>query len=45
MTLDGDAGSAYVARIADELLREPVIAGHVQKREWSVAQQAYRINP
>jgi secreted trypsin-like serine protease len=44
-TLDGDSGSAFVAQIAEELLREPVIAGRVQKREWSVAQQPYRINP
>jgi secreted trypsin-like serine protease len=44
-TLDGDAGSAFVAQIAEELLREPVIAGHVRKREWSVAQKPYRINP
>ena len=44
-TLDGDAGSAFVAQIAEELLREPVIAGRVQKREWSVAQKPYRINP
>ena len=27
------------------LLREPVIAGRVHKREWSVAQRPYRINP
>ena len=38
-------GSAFVAQIAEELLREPVIAGRVHKREWSVAQQPYRINP
>jgi hypothetical protein len=44
-TLDGDAGSAYVAQIAEELLREPVIAGRVQKREWSIAQQPYHIDP
>jgi secreted trypsin-like serine protease len=44
-TLDGDAGSTFVAQIAEELLREPVIAGRVQKREWSVAQTPYRINP
>jgi len=44
-TFDGDAGSAFVEQIADELLREPVIAGKVRKREWSVAQKSYRIDP
>jgi Domain of unknown function (DUF4384) len=45
ITLESSAGSDFVAQIADELLREPVIAGKVQKREWSVAQKPYRINP
>jgi secreted trypsin-like serine protease len=45
VTLESNAGSDFVAQIADELLREPVIAGKVQKREWSVAQKPYRINP
>jgi hypothetical protein len=40
-----DAGADFVAQIAEELLREPVIAGKVKKREWSVVQKAYRINP
>jgi hypothetical protein len=44
-TLDVDSGTALVAQIADELLREPVIAGKVRKREWSVAQTSYRIIP
>jgi secreted trypsin-like serine protease len=44
-TLDAPAGSDLVAQIAHELLREPVIAGKVQKREWSVAQRSYRIQP
>jgi secreted trypsin-like serine protease len=44
-TFHDDSGSEFVAQIADELLREPVIAGKVQKREWSVAQKPYRINP
>ena len=44
-TFDSSAGNALVAQIADELLREPVIARKVQKREWSVAQTSYRINP
>ena len=34
-----------VARMAEELLREPVVGGKPQKREWSVAQTSYRINP
>jgi hypothetical protein len=42
-TLDTAAGADLVANIAEELLREPVIAGKVQKREWSVAQKSYRI--
>jgi hypothetical protein len=44
-TFDTNAGSDFVAQIADELLREPVIAGKVQKREWSVVQRPYRIEP
>jgi secreted trypsin-like serine protease len=44
-TFDAGASSDLVAQIAEELLREPVIAGHVQKREWSLVQTPYRINP
>jgi secreted trypsin-like serine protease len=44
-TLEGSAGSDLVAQIAEELLREPVIAGKVHRREWSVAQTSYHINP
>jgi hypothetical protein len=44
-TLNAAAGGDLVAQIVEELLREPVIAGKVQKREWSVAQKSYRIAP
>ncbi|MCC6781069.1 MAG: trypsin-like serine protease [Hyphomicrobiales bacterium] len=45
-TPSGNAGGGdLVTQIADELLREPVIAGKVQAREWSVAIKPYRIDP
>jgi secreted trypsin-like serine protease len=43
-TLDISASGDLVARIAEELLREPMIAGRVQKREWSLVQTPYRIS-
>ena len=43
-TLDTSASGDLVARIAYELLREPMIAGRVQRREWSLVQTPYRIN-
>ncbi len=39
-----NAGGDLVTQIADELLRQPVIAGKVQAREWSVAIKPYRID-
>jgi secreted trypsin-like serine protease len=42
-TLEAGASGDFVAKIAEELLREPVIAGQVQKREWSLVQTPYRI--
>jgi hypothetical protein len=42
-TLDAGVSGDFVAQIAEELLREPVIAGHVQKREWSLVQTPYHI--
>jgi secreted trypsin-like serine protease len=39
------AGGDLVTQIAEELLRQPVIAGKVQAREWSVAVKSYRIDP
>jgi hypothetical protein len=33
----------FVARMAEELLREPMVDGKPQKREWSVAIKPYRI--
>jgi hypothetical protein len=35
-------GQDFVARMAEELLREPVVDGKPQKREWSVAIKPYR---
>jgi len=42
---EGASGSDLVTQIAEELIREPVIAGKVQTREWSVAIKPYRIDP
>ena len=43
-TLDTSASGDLVARIAEELLREPMIAGRVQKRDWSLVQTPYHIS-